>query len=281
MRTAVVALLIGTTAATAAKAATATAATATAAIAATAAAVAGPELAQDGAEAVPAPGDSTVGPLFPLGIHATHRCTASVLNEVGDLLLTAAHCITGTGAGLIFVPGYNGTVANTAPYGQWPVTQVWVSPQWMKNQDPQHDYAVLKVADQVRGGVRTDIQATTGGNSLQLSVPPGTTVTVPAYPTGLGDAPITCTATTFQEQGFPGFDCGGYVGGTSGAPWLTAASQTVGRDVVGVIGGLNQGGCRAETSYSSQLDAGVVLLMIRAVLNLPGDNVPIRRDAGC
>lgn len=235
----------------------------------------------DGPSAASTVGDPTVGPLFRRGVSGQHSCTASVLDVPGDLLVTAAHCLTGTGVGIVFVPGYDGTAANSAPYGRWTVGRAWVSPSWVRAQDPQQDYAILQVADRVIDGVRVHLRSVTGGNRLGLAAASGTTVSIPAYPTGIGDAPLTCTTRTFDEHGFPGFRCGGYVGGTSGAPWLSATDRPGVRQVVGIIGGLHQGGCRADTSYSSRLDVAVIILMIRAVLDLPGDDVPARGTDGC
>ncbi len=228
-----------------------------------------------------AAGDSTVGPLFPHGVASPHSCTASVLAGSPDLLLTAAHCVTGTGIGLVFVPGYDGTAKVTAPYGVWTVDAAWVSQAWIGTRDPGHDYAILRVRPQVRNSSEVDIQSVTGGNPIAYYTPAGTTVSVPAYPAGLGDAPIACTAPTFDEGGFPGFGCAGYVGGTSGAPWLAPTGQPGVRKIVGLVGGLYQGGCRDDVSYSPPLQIDLLPVLLRAWLGLPGDNVPAPGSSGC
>src|SRR5215467_15159468 len=52
---------------------------------------------------LPDPTESTIGPLFGHGVTGTHHCTASVLDSPGgDLILTAAHCVAGSGAGMLF-----------------------------------------------------------------------------------------------------------------------------------------------------------------------------------
>src|SRR3954466_8628600 len=81
-------------------------------------------------------GTPTVGPLFRDGLTQHHECTASVIASPSrNLLLTAAHCITGTAAGYQFVPGYDG---GSTPYGVWTVTHAYVDPSWATRQDPQH-----------------------------------------------------------------------------------------------------------------------------------------------
>ena len=60
----------------------------------------------------------SVGPLFPSG-SSIHTCTASVIaSRTGDLVITAAHCLSGTGAGWRFAPGYDN---GAEPYGSWKV----------------------------------------------------------------------------------------------------------------------------------------------------------------
>ena len=226
-------------------------------------------------------GDSTVGPLFPHGVASPHSCTASVLAGSQNLLLTAAHCVTGTGIGLTFVPGYDGTAKDTAPYGVWSVDSAWVSKAWIDTRDPRHDYAILRVRPLVRNASASDIQSATGGNLIAYYAPAGITVSVTAYAAGLGDPPIACTAPTFDEGGFPGFGCAGYVGGTSGAPWLASTGRPGVRKIVGLVGGLYQGGCRDDVSYSPPLQIDLLPVLLRAWLGLPGDDVPAPGSSGC
>src|SRR5579862_7309346 len=40
-------------------------------------------------------------------VHGNHFCSASVVHSpAGNVIATAAHCVSGTGAGLLFAPGY-------------------------------------------------------------------------------------------------------------------------------------------------------------------------------
>ena len=55
-------------------------------------------------------GTPAVGALFTAsaGRLGQHFCTASVVDSpAGDLLITAAHCVTGTSGTIEFVPGYH------------------------------------------------------------------------------------------------------------------------------------------------------------------------------
>ena len=76
----------------------------------------------------------TVGALFTVsdGKLGTHFCTASVVDSpAGDMLVTAAHCLTGYSltapAGIAFVPGYS---QGATPYGIWTVTRAFVDAAW-------------------------------------------------------------------------------------------------------------------------------------------------------
>lgn len=234
-------------------------------------------------QAVASDPDRTVGPLFPGGVAGGHRCTASVLSAGRDLLLTAAHCLVGTGAGVQFVPGYDGTAAAPTPYGIWTVTRTWVPAGWLANEDPDHDYAILQVTDLDVGGRPASINETTGGNDISVPLfgPPSRQVTVRAYNAGSQDAPIRCTASADLDQAVPSFECAGYSAGTSGAPWLLETGSRDRRVVVGLIGGSFQGGCSDSLSYSPRFDWDVVALLLRATMNLRPDDVPAAGDNGC
>ncbi|MEO6702677.1 MAG: trypsin-like peptidase domain-containing protein [Jatrophihabitantaceae bacterium] len=231
-------------------------------------------------QAVHVPGLPTVGPLFRNGLQQPHECTASVLLSPGhDLILTAAHCLHGSGAGLRFAPGYD---RGRTPYGVWTTSQAYVDPSWISRQDPQHDYAIVRVAHQTRHGQRVGIQDVVGGgNLLALAPQPGQPLTVPAYPAGINDQPIDCAVTDYDTNGYPSFDCGGYVGGTSGAAWLIRTAIPHVSLVAGVIGGLHQGGCVDYTSYSSAFSLDTYRLWLRAALGARPDTVPAAGSDGC
>ena len=218
-----------------------------------------------------------IGPLYANASAAGHGCTASVVHSAhGDTLITAAHCVTGNAAGMVFVPGQRGT---RSPYGRWTVTAAHLAARWVSRQDPDDDVAFLTVAPQVVNGVRTQIEHVTGAYSLGATPRRGMRVTVTGYPAGTNDDPITCSATTYLTRSFPSFDCRGYVSGTSGSPWLHATAS--GTQIVGVIGGLNQGGCHDYTSYSSPLAHDAEDSYRRASDHDPADVAPQPRGDGC
>ncbi|MHA3704931.1 trypsin-like serine peptidase [Jatrophihabitans sp. YIM 134969] len=248
-------------------------------------AAAAPALADDDPGAPPGTPTATrfggvpsVGAVFRDGLTQPHSCSASVvLTPRGGLVLTAAHCIEGTGAGLLFAPGY---VDGRTPYGVWTVQRAWVSPRWVTSQDPHADYAFLQVAPRTVGHRNVSLQQVTGGAVLGFAPRPGTRVTDIAYPYGIDDEPITCTNTVVSTQGYPTFDCHGYPGGTSGSPFLV---RHPGRPdvVVGVIGGLHQGGCFEWNSFSSPFGLDTFATYLRAVTGRPADTVPQAGSDGC
>jgi hypothetical protein len=224
-------------------------------------------------------GVPTVGPLFRNGLGHNHGCTASVVaGPRHDLILAAAHCVSGTAAGWQFAPGYNG---GRTPYGVWTVTHAYVDPKWSDTQDPQHDYAILQVADQQINGRRTAVQDVTGANVLGQAPHPGQPITDVAYNAGIDDRPIRCTIPAYYTGGFPAFNCHGYVGGSSGSPWLATVPGSHRTYVEGIIGGLHQGGCYEYTSYSSAFTPDVYALIARATLGIHPDTVPAAGSDGC
>ncbi|HEX7739525.1 MAG TPA: trypsin-like peptidase domain-containing protein [Marmoricola sp.] len=195
-------------------------------------------------------------------LHIPHFCSASVVHSAGhDLVVTAAHCVYGTGATIEFAPGFHD---NVAPYGVWSVRRIYIDPAWKKGHPASADVAFLQMAP--RDGKQ--IEDVVGARRLGSPVA-GRPVTVVGYPMGSGGEPITCTDRLYETSGFPSFDCAGYVDGTSGGPWIQSGA------VVGVIGGYEQGGCSGSTSYTAPFGATVRALFKRARAGGPGDLVPI------
>jgi V8-like Glu-specific endopeptidase len=217
-------------------------------------------------------GFPTVGPLYFAGL-ASHTCTASVVKSpTQDLLITAAHCVYGSGVGMRFVPG---SVNGSAPYGSWTVTAAYVDPTWRSSRNPLRDVAFLRVAPQrINGTVRT-VQQLTGANTLVRTPLNVGQVSVPAYVAGVGGAPIACLANTYRSGPYLAFDCSGYTDGVSGAAWIHGST------VVGVIGGLHQGGCSPDTSYSAPFDNSTIATFQRAVSKAAGDVLPGPVSDGC
>jgi V8-like Glu-specific endopeptidase len=227
--------------------------------------------------ASPTTGVPEVGALFPNASSVDHDCTASVVDSLhGDVLLTAAHCVSGHGTGMVFAPGYHNTIA---PYGRWTVTAVHLAPGWLKSEDPRDDFAFLTVASHTSNGRSVKIEQVTGAYQLGGKPRSGQSITVLGYATGSSNDPITCHTTVYFTGAFPSFDCRGYVAGTSGGPWLVGSGR--GARIVGVIGGMNQGGCVDSTSYTSVLTQAARRVYVRAAHHTAPDVAPAPASDGC
>lgn len=223
---------------------------------------------------------ATVGALFTSATTNAHSCTASVIDSPkGNLIVTAAHCVTGTGAGMRFVPGY---LNGAAPYRTWTVTAAYAPSTWLASQDPTSDMVVLKVANQTIAGHSRSIESVVGGAAIGTMPASGTDVTVSGYAAGTGGGTTTCTiptaTTTTSGVTYPTFTCGSFPEGTSGSPWLTYTNGKA--TLVGLIGGLQQGGCTAQTSYSSPINGTLNSLVARAG-HSSGDTLPHAGSHGC
>ena len=208
-------------------------------------------------------GTPAVGALFTLpgGRLGSHFCTASVISSPhGDLIITAAHCVSGTMAGVAFVPGYD---AGVAPYGVWAVTGVYVDASWSASSNPDDDVAFLRVS---QAGSGVSIQDVTGADQLGTGTPARQLVEVIGYPDSSDEA-IACR--NWTREPMPDqleFDCGGYTDGTSGGPFLAGVNPRTGRGtVIGVIGGYELGGLTPQVSYSAMFGANVAALYQEAV----------------
>jgi V8-like Glu-specific endopeptidase len=218
-----------------------------------------------------------VGALFANGSTAQHQCTASVVDSSrGDVLLTAAHCVSGSGAGMVFAPGYHDGIS---PYGRWTVTAAHLAPAWLRSQDPHDDFAFLSVAPHAIQGRLTEMQQVTGAYRVGSEPRSGQAITVQGYPEASNQGPRTCRTKVYFTDGFPSFDCRGYVAGTSGGPWLVQTSS--GTRVVGIIGGRKQGGCVDSSSYSSPLTQAARRAYVRASDHDPANVAPPPPGDGC
>ena len=207
-------------------------------------------------------GTPAVGALFTMskGKLGRHFCTASVIGSPhGDLVITAAHCVTGA-SGIVFVPGYD---RGAAPYGIWTVTKIYVERSWTTSSNPDDDVAFLRVsqADSI-----VPIEDVTGAEALKTGTPAQQLVEVIGYPDS-GSQPIVCRNWTREPMSQQlEFDCGGYTDGTSGGPFLASVNPLTGQGtVIGVIGGYEQGGLTPQVSYSSMFGANVAALYRQAV----------------
>jgi V8-like Glu-specific endopeptidase len=204
-------------------------------------------------------GTPAVGALFTTsaGRLGEHFCTATVVDSrAGDLLVTAAHCVSGypaaKPAGLAFVPDYAG---RTRPYGIWKVTRIVVDSAWASAGDPDDDVAFLMVAPH-QGDVQ--IENVTGAENLSTGRRPAGVIRVIGYPDALS-RPIRCQnqVTAFSSRQLE-FSCGSYTNGTSGGPFITDVDPFTGDGtVIGVIGGYEQGGLSPDVSYAAAFGRNV------------------------
>lgn len=221
-----------------------------------------------------------MGPLFPSGVSSAHTCTAAVVaSPAQDVVVTAAHCVSGTGVGAVFVPGYD---EGKMPYGSWQVRAAYVAPGWLNDRDPHADYAFLVVSPSATNATNRTVESVVGGSTLSHSAAPGQVVTMAGYVAGRDDDPVICSGSVYLTAAFPTIDCPGYADGTSGSPWLANYDSSQGAGVItGVIGGLNQGGCTDATSYTAPFDASSDTLLARASAGGPADTVPGAGPDGC
>ncbi|MCX5265037.1 serine protease [Streptomyces sp. NBC_00199] len=197
------------------------------------------------AVAASTPQSAKVGALFAADdadagrLAGRHVCTASVVHSPHrDLIVTAAHCLLDAGD-VAFVPGYRD---GEAPYGVWKVAKVFLPDGWTRGQDEDSDVAFAALEEQDGEGVEDVV----GGNRFAPGTATGATaVTVTGYPNA-AEAPIRCvnkpTAHTGTQQRIA---CPGFSGGTSGSPWVNGHGE-----VVGILGGHEQGGSTDDVSYS-------------------------------
>lgn len=232
-------------------------------------------------EAAPFDGLPQVGALFHGAWNSeSHFCTASVVDSPsGDVIATAAHCLSGDAKDLEFVPMYHD---GQAPYGAWKVTGAYISQRWVQHQDPQADFAFLTLSPQDIHGKKRTVQSVVGGDPLVIENHLPRWTVVVGYPAGLGGQPLICLNQTVARDGYPSFRCGGFVDGTSGGPWLADYNAQTGRgDLYGVTGGKHQGGCVNWVSYSSNFNADTKAVYQRAVAGNKPDVVPSPKAAPC
>ncbi|MFL4905329.1 trypsin-like serine peptidase [Streptomyces sp. MMS24-I2-30] len=224
-----------------------------------------------------------VGALFPADrvspLAKGHYCTASVVHSPqGDLIVTAAHCVGGDRSDLVFAPGYRD---GKAPYGLWKVGRRYLPDRWSQGQDEDSDVAFAVVAEQADGegkgegkgkekadgekgdgaGAGERVEAVVGANRLVTGMAIGATaVTVTGYPDS-GEVPISCSnRPSAQSRTQQRIACPGFTGGTSGSPWVDGDHE-----VVGILGGHEEGGSTPDVSYSVALGAEVAELYQDAV----------------
>jgi len=204
------------------------------------------------------PATARIGALFTKGAGNGHFCTASVVDSPGgDVIISAAHCLSGDPGNTVFIPGYRN---GKEPYGSWPVVHMIEDPNWTSNTDQDYDVA-FAVVGPLHG---KEIQQVVGGNTLAVNQPPSQLITLTGYPES-ANAPITCSnySASFSQTQMR-ITCANYTDGTSGSPWVIPGKRGTGT-VIGVIGGFEQGGYTPDVSYSVYFDGDVQSLYQQAV----------------
>jgi len=191
-----------------------------------------------GAPAAPRPVETRTEPTVGMQHAQPVRSGQRVYARDRDLIVTAAHCLLDAGD-VAFVPGYRD---GEAPYGVWKVAKVFLPDGWTQGRDEDSDVAFAALEEQDGAGVEDVV----GGNRFAPGTATGATaVTVTGYPNA-AEAPIRCvnkpTAHTGTQQRIA---CPGFSGGTSGSPWVNGYGE-----VVGILGGHEQGGSTDDVSYS-------------------------------
>jgi V8-like Glu-specific endopeptidase len=208
-------------------------------------------------------GVPTVGALFFTTGTQAHFCTASVVDSFTfDLVLTAAHCVYGSGyaTNIAYVPEWHQGVS---PYGSWAVQTITVAAGWVHSQNPNLDFAFLTVAPPP--GTWRPVQFVTGGLRLGINVG----YAHPSYVIGYNDTddqPIGCATTSFKfETDQMKFYCNAFWDGTSGGPWILHYNRVTGSGTVfGDIGGYEQGGDYPWASYSAYYSWSILRLFLEA-----------------
>lgn len=207
-------------------------------------------------------GVPTVGALFYTTGSGAHFCTASVVDSThGNLVVTAAHCVYGSGyaTNIEFVPGYHD---GARPHGTWLVQAVVVATAWRRSRDPDLDIAFLAVT--AAGHPGREIQRATGGLRFGAGLRYGRWTGLIGYNNAVED-PVWCAAHSHEFR--PGqlvFYCHGYRDGTSGGPWVIGLTSRGTGTLYGVIGGYQQGGRYEWASYSPALGPAALALYRQA-----------------
>ncbi|MEV4443329.1 trypsin-like serine protease, partial [Streptomyces sp. NPDC049577] len=191
-----------------------------------------------------------------------------------DLVVSAAHCLRSPDPKkqLSFVPQYHDGLK---PHGVFPVDAIYIDQRYYDlgtDGGARWDYTVVRLGEREDDA---DVQDAVGG--FDLAVHPGydhRNVRLIGYP-GNSDAkypkPLDCASSTHRytstDPKAPGdfleIACAGYVGGTSGGPFLVRGPEDY--LLIGVIGGYHTGGDTPDISYSSYFTDDLLALYLRAV----------------
>ncbi|MGI5405090.1 trypsin-like serine peptidase [Streptomyces sp. CA-135486] len=192
-------------------------------------------------------------------------CGGTVITSPGkNLVATAAHCFDDSDQrhALVFVPKHSKT--NPKPYGVFPIQkgEIYADPRYMKKggfkAHTDLDFAILKTGARSDGKLVQDVVGSIPlGINLGFDHPKTRVIGYPGFESKQN--PLDCVTpmkkfSTGNEGDWKGgtfteINCDGYIGGTSGGPFITAGSEAP--RLVGVTGGWKTGGSSPDTSYSS------------------------------
>ncbi|MFF3744576.1 trypsin-like serine peptidase [Streptomyces kronopolitis] len=191
-----------------------------------------------------------------------------------DLVVTAAHCLRSPDPKrrLSFVPQYHDGLK---PHGIYPVDRIYLDQRYYDlgtSGGARWDFAVVRLGAREDGA---EVEDVTGGFAL-LPYPgyDHRNVRLIGYP-GNSDTthpkPLDCASSTHRytstDPAAPGdfleIACAGYIGGTSGGPFLVRDFS--GYALIGVIGGYHTGGDFPDVSYSSYFTLDTLALYVHAV----------------
>ena len=209
-------------------------------------------------------------------------CGGTVVPSPGrNLVASAAHCFDDGSqrTKLVFVPQHS--AKSPMPHGIYPIKKghIFKDPGYTgtrRSEERFTDVDVAFLATEPRGDGKK-VENVVGAIPMGFGTGFRHTVRAIGYPYLYGGGsykpkqdPLTCTTPTkryttgdvrdgggrlWRGGTFTQIDCDGYVGGTSGGPFITAGSEP--RKLIGVTGGWMTGGHSADTSYASYFDADV------------------------
>ncbi|MFI9028270.1 trypsin-like serine protease [Streptomyces sp. NPDC053560] len=209
-------------------------------------------------------------------------CGGTVVPSPGkNLVASAAHCFDSNDQkeNLIFVPQHS--AKNPMPHGLFPIKKgsIFKDPGYTGTKKSEENYTDVDVAFLATEPRSDGKKAEQVVGAIPLGFNTGFDHSVQAigYPYLYGGGhykpkqdPLSCTTPMKRYQTgntrdsggrlwrggvFSEIHCDGYVGGTSGGPFITAGGESA--KLVGVTGGWMTGGHNANISYSSYFDGDV------------------------
>ncbi|MEV0259537.1 trypsin-like serine protease [Streptomyces sp. NPDC050732] len=202
-------------------------------------------------------------------------CGGTVVPSPGkNLVVSAAHCFDSDDQkNLIFVPQHS--AKSPMPHGMFPIKKagIFKDPGYTGSRKSEENFTGVDVAF-LATEPRSDgkqVENVVGAVPMGFNTGFKHTVHAIGYPYLYGGGkykpkqdPLSCTTPTkkytadnTKDSGgrlwrggtFTEINCDGYVGGTSGGPFITAGGEPA--KLIGVTGGWMTGGHSADTSYSS------------------------------